>query len=210
MGHDIQKEWKLEVLGENFDATQTYPSSVAVSNIWKDICSVGSQNSTVGAIIQDGFKIKEHSREATKFWYHRWLGYGTLKEEYSRLCLLSTQKAVITYKWNFQEQVMATGSCFLKGTYLFGNENKLRSWSLDYKVCCYIVLKLIVSNGEESQITHSLWYLFMTDGNFSLIQIIWDWVWYGRTSALLQLKSSLGWPFKTELLHIQIYNQGTL
>lgn len=49
-------------------------------------------SSSIGGIVQEGFKIKVFSGSSTYFWNHSWLGPITFKQEFPRLFLLSTQK----------------------------------------------------------------------------------------------------------------------
>lgn len=44
------------------------PLSRFVSNIWEDICSIGEQNSSIGSIICNGFRIKVNSGNETLSW----------------------------------------------------------------------------------------------------------------------------------------------
>ncbi|KAI8548067.1 hypothetical protein RHMOL_Rhmol07G0243600 [Rhododendron molle] len=68
------------------------PSSGKSSTIWKDICSVGDSSSVIGSILQEGFRVVVHSGQDISFWNQVWLGNTTLKEEFPRLYLISTQK----------------------------------------------------------------------------------------------------------------------
>lgn len=77
-----------------------YPTKGSVSTVWNDICAVGDPSSGIGGIVKEGFKIKVYSGNNTYFWNHNWLGPYTLKEEFPRLFLLSSQKdEVISNIW---------------------------------------------------------------------------------------------------------------
>lgn len=67
------------------------PSRGSISTVWKDICSVGDHSSSVRGIVQEGFKIKVCAGNNIYFWNHSWIGPHTLKEDFPRLFLLSTQ-----------------------------------------------------------------------------------------------------------------------
>ncbi|KAI8542071.1 hypothetical protein RHMOL_Rhmol08G0110300 [Rhododendron molle] len=68
------------------------PSSGRVSIIRRDICSIGNPDSEMGNIIQAGFKLQVYSGNNTLFWNHKWMGDQTLREEFPRLYLKSSQK----------------------------------------------------------------------------------------------------------------------
>ncbi|XP_058203040.1 uncharacterized protein LOC131317509 [Rhododendron vialii] len=68
------------------------PLSGSVSNIWKDICSVGENDSVLGFSIREGFKVQVNSGCDTLFWEHIWLGNTAIKDEFPRLYGRSTQQ----------------------------------------------------------------------------------------------------------------------
>lgn len=71
------------------------PASGQISSIWTDICSIGNASSSIGPIIQEGFKVQVGSGQETLFWEVGWLGDVALKEVYPRLYLISTQKGQV-------------------------------------------------------------------------------------------------------------------
>ncbi|XP_058216715.1 uncharacterized protein LOC131327580 [Rhododendron vialii] len=68
------------------------PLSGSISNIWKDICSVGENDSVLGFSIREGFKVQVNSGCDTLFWEHMWLGNTAIKDEFPRLYGRSTQQ----------------------------------------------------------------------------------------------------------------------
>ncbi|KAI8566862.1 hypothetical protein RHMOL_Rhmol02G0075200 [Rhododendron molle] len=52
-------------------------------------------SSSIGPIIQGGFKVQVGSGQQTLFWDIIWLGDVALKEVYPRLYLISTQKGLV-------------------------------------------------------------------------------------------------------------------
>lgn len=71
------------------------PSSGKVSVLWRDICSIGETSSCIGSILQEGFRLVVQSGQGISFWNQVWLGDTTLKEEFPRLYLISTQKEMV-------------------------------------------------------------------------------------------------------------------
>ncbi|KAI8562603.1 hypothetical protein RHMOL_Rhmol03G0047500 [Rhododendron molle] len=49
-------------------------------------------DSAMGNVIQDGFRIQVYSENNTSFWNHKWMGDQTLREEFPRLYLKSSQR----------------------------------------------------------------------------------------------------------------------
>lgn len=68
------------------------PARGKVSNIWKDLCSVGNTYADMGACIIQGFKFKLNSGTSIKFWKHKWLGEESLEVVFPRLFNASTQQ----------------------------------------------------------------------------------------------------------------------
>ncbi|XP_058185920.1 uncharacterized protein LOC131303146 [Rhododendron vialii] len=66
--------------------------SGSTSKIWADICSLEDPSSHLGYSMRKSFRIKVNSGNSTLFWEHTWLGETLLKEEFSRVFLLSDQK----------------------------------------------------------------------------------------------------------------------
>lgn len=71
------------------------PSSGRASNIWRDICCLGEVSSGIGTILQEGFRLEVQSGHEISFWNQVWLGDTTLKEEFPRLFLISSQKEMV-------------------------------------------------------------------------------------------------------------------
>lgn len=78
-------------LGEE-DWIPKVPSRGNVSNIWRDICSVGDPNLEMGEILTQGLTIKAVSGRKIKFWDYIWIGEEPFKTLFPRLYNLSTQK----------------------------------------------------------------------------------------------------------------------
>ncbi|XP_058189531.1 uncharacterized protein LOC131307140 [Rhododendron vialii] len=68
------------------------PSSGSVSNVWRDICSVGDSDSCLGRVVQEVFRVQVNFGSETSFWNHVWLGNKCLKDEYPRLFSASDQQ----------------------------------------------------------------------------------------------------------------------
>ncbi|XP_058215516.1 uncharacterized protein LOC131326672 [Rhododendron vialii] len=68
------------------------PSYGRASIIWRDICSIGNTENAMGNVIQDGFRIQVYSGNNTSFWNHKWMGDQTLRQEFPRLYLKSSQR----------------------------------------------------------------------------------------------------------------------
>lgn len=75
------------------------PNGGQPSNIWKDICSVGNSSNGMGDLQAQGFNIKVYSGRNVKFWDHKWIGEEPLKNQFSRLYNLSTQKNGMVVKF---------------------------------------------------------------------------------------------------------------
>ncbi|XP_058211464.1 uncharacterized protein LOC131323632 [Rhododendron vialii] len=68
------------------------PRNGRITNIWRDICSLKDPSSSIGLVLNEGFRIQVHSGTETSFWEHVWLRDRPLKEEFPRLFLISSQK----------------------------------------------------------------------------------------------------------------------
>ncbi|KAI8531863.1 hypothetical protein RHMOL_Rhmol11G0168900 [Rhododendron molle] len=94
-GNDKNSLWVKVIRGKyNLDRRSWLPythGSGSISNVWKDICSVGNLDSALGFSIREGFKVQVNSGQDTLFWEHSWLGTTTLREEFPRLYQRSNQ-----------------------------------------------------------------------------------------------------------------------
>ena len=68
------------------------PNTGSPSPLWGAICSLGSNDSIVLDLLQQGFQIRLGDGAQTNFWEDRWCGGRSLKEEFPRLFLIFINK----------------------------------------------------------------------------------------------------------------------
>lgn len=80
---DKNSLWVKVIRGKyNLDRRSWLPytqGSGSISNVWRDICSVGDNDSALGLFIREGFKVQVNSGQDTLFWEHTWLGNAAIK-----------------------------------------------------------------------------------------------------------------------------------
>ncbi|KAI8543503.1 hypothetical protein RHMOL_Rhmol08G0223300 [Rhododendron molle] len=93
---DKNSLWVKVIRGKYYVSLEAWlpylPRAGHVTNIWRDICSLGDPHSSFGSILIEGLRIQVNYGKDTSFWNDIWLGDRTLKEAFPRLFLVSSQK----------------------------------------------------------------------------------------------------------------------